>query len=50
MYYHETNGGGLGRLIFIIGVLYALNYAGMLANIPTWTLVLIAIGFTLMKF
>ncbi len=47
---HKDNGGAAGRLIFIIGMLYALKYAGMLANIPLWTLFVIAIGFMLMKF
>ena len=50
MFYNQTNGGGFGRLIFIIGVLYALDYLGMLEGIPSWVLVLIALGFTWMRF
>ncbi len=50
IFHREHHGGAAGRLIFIIGVLYALNYAGMLVKIPLWTLVVIAVGFMLMKF
>ena len=50
LFCHPREGGGFGRLVFIIGLLFALNYAGMLTNIPSWTLVLIVIGFALMRF
>jgi hypothetical protein len=47
--YKEQAGGGLGRLIFAIGVLYSMCYAGWLTGIPTWAIVLMAIGFTFMR-
>ncbi len=49
MCYHKIHEGGFGRLLFIIGVLYALNYAGYLTTIPTWVLVLIVLGFASMR-
>jgi len=49
--YHEKCGGGFfGRLVFIIALLFALSYSGMLVGIPSWVLVLIVIGFAFMKF
>jgi hypothetical protein len=50
-WYHASEGDGFfGRLIFIIGLLYALNHLGYLNGAPTWTLILIGIGFAFMKF
>ena len=49
MFYQHREGGGFGRLIFIIGVLFAMDSLGMLANVPVWTLVLIALGFAMMR-
>ncbi|MBR9682706.1 MAG: hypothetical protein GOV02_03445 [Candidatus Aenigmarchaeota archaeon] len=46
---HQVNGGGFGRLLFISSILYAMNLTGMLEGIPLWTLVLIAIGFAMMR-
>ena len=45
-----NNGGGFGRLIFIIAVLYAMNTMQMLPGVSIWTQVAIVIGFSLMKF
>jgi len=47
---HRSNGGGFGRFIFVIGILYALNLLGYLEGIPLWLLVIIVIGFTSMRF
>jgi len=47
---HEEHGGGLGRLIFIVGLFLLLNYAGILTGIPWWIYVITGFGFTLMKF
>lgn len=41
--------GGFGRLVFAVGVLFALKYAGVLTSIPLWVLVVIVIGFTAMR-
>ena len=49
MYHHES-GGGFGRFLFIVGVLYALSIMGVLEGIPLWTVILIVIGFSAMKF
>jgi hypothetical protein len=46
----KEHGGGFGRLLFAVGVLYFLYLKGFLVGIPTWVLVLIALGFTLMRF
>jgi len=46
---YKGYGGGGGRFIFAIGILLAMNYLGMLSNIPWWVLVIIVIGFTAMK-
>ncbi|MFC1697089.1 hypothetical protein ACFL1H_02050 [Nanoarchaeota archaeon] len=46
----NENGGGFGRLLFALGVIFALNSVGLLAGVPWWALTLIALGFTLMKF
>ena len=45
---HE-GGGFIGRLVFILGLVFALKAAGILAAAPTWTVVLIIIGFALMR-
>lgn len=47
---YNKNGGGFGRFLFIIGVLYALQYGGMLPSMPWWVYVLLVLGFTLMRF
>ncbi|MBU1111885.1 MAG: hypothetical protein ABIG93_02445 [archaeon] len=48
---HEEHcGGGLGRLIFIVGLFLLLNYAEILTGIPWWIYVITGFGFTLMKF
>ncbi len=47
---HKSEGGGFGRLIFIIGVLFAFSYLGMLEGIPSWVLILIVLGFIGMRF
>ena len=47
---HTSKGGGFGRFLFIIGVLLALSTLGKLDGISTWILLLIVIGFTMMKF
>ena len=44
------HGGGCGRLLFIIGVLLAMNALGMLAGIPWYATLLIILGFWWMKF
>lgn len=51
-FHHHEHGGGFGRFLFIIGVLYAMDYMGTisLASIPLWMLALIVIGFTAMQF
>lgn len=50
MYNHHCDGGFFGRALFAIGVLIALNMAGIMTGIPTWLQVLIGAGFALMKF
>ena len=48
---HHHHGGGLiGRAIFIIGLLMALNAAGMMRGITLFVQVLIGVGFALMSF
>lgn len=46
---YQDHGGGFGRLLFAIGILYVLNLKGLLVGIPSWTLVLLVIGFALMR-
>ena len=46
----KENGGGFGRFLFIVGVLYSLSLLGYLEAIPLWVSILIVIGFTAMKF
>lgn len=48
--YHGHCHGFVGRLLFAIGVLIALNTLGVLEGISTWVLILIGAGFALMKF
>ncbi len=48
--HHSHDGGFFGRALFIIGLMIALNGLGLLHGIATWVLVLIGIGFALMKF
>jgi hypothetical protein len=43
------DGGFCGRALFIIGLLIALNTLGYLHGIATWVIVMIGIGFALMK-
>ncbi len=50
MFYQQRDGGGFGRFIFIIGLLYAMHLMGMLVMVPLWVLIIIVIGFSLMKF
>jgi len=47
---HKDEGGGFGRLVFIIAVLYAMNTMQMLPGVSIWTQVAIVIGFALMRF
>lgn len=49
---YKDEGGGFGRFLFIIGVLFLLDLIGTieLSLIPWWILVLIIIGFTAMRF
>ena len=49
-FHHHEHGGGFGRLLFIIGVLLAMNALGMLAGIPWYATLLILVGFWWMKF
>jgi len=46
---YKEHGGGFGRLIFAIGLLYFLKFKGLLAGVPTWVILLMVIGFTLMR-
>jgi hypothetical protein len=48
--FHRERGGGFGRFLFIIGVLYAMHLMGMLTMIPLWVLAIVVIGFSLMRF
>ena len=50
MFHRHQHGGGFGRFLFIVGVLYAMHLMGMLAMVPLWVLAIIVIGFSLMKF
>jgi len=45
----QHEGGGFGRLLFIIALLYILSFKGMLTGIPSWNLVLLVLGFWWMK-
>ncbi len=47
---HHEHGGGFGRLLFIIGLIWALNTIGWMPDIGFWPLALIMVGFTLMRF
>jgi hypothetical protein len=48
--HHEHEGGGFGRFLFILAVLFILNAQGYLVGVSSWMLVLLVLGFTLMKF
>lgn len=48
-YFRPHQNGGIGRLLFSLGVIYALNYAGLLEAIPIWVQVMIVAGFTFMR-
>ncbi|MBN3037743.1 MAG: hypothetical protein JW834_04840 [Candidatus Diapherotrites archaeon] len=48
--HHDGPSGFPGRLIFIIGVLWALSSMGYLAGVELWQLAIIVIGFALMRF
>jgi hypothetical protein len=52
MFYRKEEGGGFGRFLFILGLLFLLNFLGTieLSVIPWWILALIIIGFTGMRF
>jgi len=47
--YHKDHCGGFGRLLFALGLLFSLKALGLLEGIPTWSLVLMVIGFMMMK-
>jgi len=48
--FHEEHGKGfLGRLLFIIGVLIALNTLGLINGVPIGIQILIGAGFALMR-
>jgi hypothetical protein len=49
MHHHHDGGGFFGRAIFAIGVLIALNGLGLLHGIDTWVVVMIGVGFALMR-
>ena len=42
--------GFFGRVLFVVGLYLALSSLGLLSGIATWVLVMIGIGFALMKF
>jgi len=46
---HEHEKGFIGRVLFIIGVLIALNILGLLKGVPTWVQILIGAGFAFMS-
>ena len=41
--------GFVGRVLFILGVLLALNHMGLFATVSIWVQILIAVGFALMR-
>jgi hypothetical protein len=47
---NNGDGGFCGRTLFIIGLYLALSSLGLLHGIATWIIVMIGIGFALMKF
>jgi hypothetical protein len=42
--------GFFGRVLFIVGLLIALNMTGHLENVSIWIQILIGVGFALMRF
>jgi len=46
---HKHDGGGCGRFVFIIALLYILSLKGLLVGIPWWALALLVIGFSGMR-
>ena len=52
MFARKEEGGGFGRFLFIIGLLFLLDIVGTieLSLIPWWVLGLIIIGFAGMRF
>ncbi|MFC2174868.1 hypothetical protein ACFLQ2_03275 [archaeon] len=46
----REEGGGFGRLLFIIGILLALSTMGLLPQLPWWNYAIIVVGFMLMRF
>lgn len=46
---YKEHGGGFGRLLFAVGLIYFLKFKGLLTGVPTWVIVLMAVGFTLMR-
>ena len=49
--WHKEDGQGFaGRLLFIIGVVVALNTLGVLHGIAWWVYALIIVGFALLRF
>lgn len=49
-YGNNGDSGFFGRVLFIVGLYLALSALGLLHGIATWVLVLIGIGFALMRF
>ena len=48
---HREDGSGfVGRLLFVIGLVWILNTRGYMLGISGWAIALIIIGFALMKF
>jgi len=47
---YQDNGGGFGRFLFSLGMVLALYNIGLLTGIPIWTIIMIIIGFSMMRF
>lgn len=48
--YSNRDNGFVGRVLFIVGLYIALNTLGLLHGIATWVIVMMGIGFALMRF
>jgi hypothetical protein len=48
--HHDHDGGFFGRALFVTGIMAAMNALGYLHGIAAWILVVIWVGFALMKF